>query len=85
MTLLCGSAIDIRRVREAVQAGPAPVHVHSLDELDHDLGRALGMAPDEVWLVRPDAHIAACLTSVATDDIRATVDRTLGSAANALS
>jgi len=85
MTLLCGKGIDVGPVREAVEAGTTPVYVRGVDELDHDLGRALGLASDEIWLIRPDAHIAACLTSADTDDIRAAVHRTLGSAAKALS
>ncbi|MEU0268864.1 FAD-dependent monooxygenase [Nocardioides sp. NPDC006303] len=85
MTLLCGEAVDIGQVREAVAASSAHVYVSGVDELDHDLGRALGLGAEEVWLVRPDAHIAACLTSATTEDVRAAVERTLGSAANALS
>ncbi|GAB3252566.1 FAD-dependent monooxygenase [Nocardioides dilutus] len=49
-----------------------------LDSVDpHGIGRsALGARPGEVWLVRPDAHVAAVLTS--TEALVAAVERTLG-------
>ncbi|MER6936485.1 hypothetical protein ABT284_01970, partial [Nocardioides sp. NPDC000441] len=86
MTLLCGTAVDVGQVRDVVAAaGSAHVYVSGVDELDDDLGRALGLGADEVWLVRPDAHIAACLASADAADVLAAVHRTLGSTANALS
>ena len=49
-----------------------------LDSVDPDgIGRsALGARPGEVWLVRPDAHVAAVVTS--TEALVAAVERTLG-------
>jgi 3-(3-hydroxy-phenyl)propionate hydroxylase len=45
----------------------APVRVLSLPEIDVTgaLAAALGAAPGEVWLVRPDAHCAAVVTAAA--------------------
>ncbi len=47
--------------------GPLPVAVHRLDALDPEgvLADALGAGPDELWLLRPDAHVAAVLTDPA--------------------
>jgi 3-(3-hydroxy-phenyl)propionate hydroxylase len=36
----------------------------------------MGVRPGEVWLVRPDAHVAAIVTS--TEALVAAVERTLG-------
>jgi 3-(3-hydroxy-phenyl)propionate hydroxylase len=47
------------------QGGPAlPVSVHRLRDLDSSglLRDALGARSEEVWVLRPDAHIAAVLT-----------------------
>jgi pentachlorophenol monooxygenase/3-(3-hydroxy-phenyl)propionate hydroxylase len=60
--LLTTGGIDVADVRAAVsEAGVGPVRVESLDALDRDgiLGEALGARPGEVWVLRPDAHIAA--------------------------
>ncbi|SDP16498.1 3-(3-hydroxy-phenyl)propionate hydroxylase [Klenkia soli] len=44
-----------------------PVAVHRIDDLDPSgvLAGALGACADEVWLLRPDAHVAAVLTDPA--------------------
>jgi pentachlorophenol monooxygenase/3-(3-hydroxy-phenyl)propionate hydroxylase len=50
---------------DAGQGGPPlPVSVHRMGDLDPSglLREALGARPDEVWVLRPDAHIAAVLT-----------------------
>ncbi|RBY83805.1 pentachlorophenol monooxygenase [Geodermatophilus sp. TF02-6] len=47
------------------QGGPLlPVSVHRIRDLDPTpvLRGALGARPDEVWVLRPDAHVAAVLT-----------------------
>ena len=47
--------------------GDLPVAVHRMRELDAGamLRDALGALPDEVWVLRPDAHVAAVLRSPA--------------------
>jgi hypothetical protein len=44
--------------------GGLPVGVHRMTDLDPSpvLRDALGARPDEVWVLRPDAHVAAVLT-----------------------
>ncbi|MFG1922035.1 FAD-dependent monooxygenase [Cryptosporangium sp. NPDC048952] len=70
-----------RRLRElarngvTVLVGPSavcppiegPVTVHRIDDLDPTgtLTEALGAHPDEIWILRPDAHIAAVVTTAA--------------------
>ncbi len=50
-----------------VPAGGAPVAVHRMTGLDASgmLAAVLGARPGEIWLLRPDAHVAAVLTDPA--------------------
>jgi 3-(3-hydroxy-phenyl)propionate hydroxylase len=54
-----------------------PVAAHRISDLDAgpDLREALGARPDEVWVLRPDAHVAAVLTRAA--DVVPAVSRLL--------
>ena len=56
---------------------PGPTRVLALPDIDPEgtLTAALAARPGEVWLVRPDAHIAATLTNPNLDDITAALDR----------
>ncbi len=58
--------------------GEPPVTVHRLRDLDPDGGlrAALDARPDELWVLRPDAHVAAVVTT--PDDAVAAVARSLG-------
>jgi hypothetical protein len=50
------------------QGGPLlPVAVHRVRDLDGGptLREALGVRPDEIWVLRPDGHVAAVLTHAA--------------------
>lgn len=60
--------------------GDVPVAVHRTGDLDPggQLARALGARPDEVWVLRPDAHIAAVLTR--SRDVAPAVGRLLARA-----
>ncbi|GAA0232976.1 FAD-dependent monooxygenase [Cryptosporangium japonicum] len=51
----------------ATPAVEGPVTVHRIDELDPGglLTEVLGARPDEYWVLRPDAHVAAVVTTVA--------------------
>ncbi len=64
-TVLAGDAVDVERLRAALFDSPAPVRVLRTSELAADLGDLLGARPDEAWLVRPDAHVAAVLSDPA--------------------
>jgi pentachlorophenol monooxygenase/3-(3-hydroxy-phenyl)propionate hydroxylase len=77
---LTGSAADLEACAAALTgAVPAgvPVRVLPLADVDVEgvLAAALGAQDDEVWLVRPDAHIAACVRT--PRDLAAAARRTL--------
>jgi hypothetical protein len=54
-----------------------PVSVHRIADLDPSpvLREALGARPDEIWVLRPDAHVAAVVTDPA--EVAAAVARLL--------
>jgi hypothetical protein len=58
--------------------GEPPVAVHRIRDLDSGptLREALGARSDEIWVLRPDAHVAAVLTRAA--DVAPAIDRLLG-------
>lgn len=66
VSALAGDRVDLDRLARAVSGAAAPVLVHRMTSLDPDLPGLLGAGPDEVWLVRPDAHVAAVLPGPAT-------------------
>ncbi len=59
--------------------GKLPVTVHRMRDLDAGptLTAALGARPDEIWVLRPDAHVAAVLTTA--DDVSPALNRLIGS------
>lgn len=73
--LVTTDGIDLRAVlRAAAEASPGPVRLLELAEIDVTgaLAEALRARPGEVWLIRPDAHVAAVLvTPGRTDVVRA--------------
>jgi 3-(3-hydroxy-phenyl)propionate hydroxylase len=62
-TLLTTPGADPAAVAKAVDAVAGPVQVHELAAVDETgtLGAALDARADEVWVIRPDAHVAAVL------------------------
>ena len=79
VTLLVGDAADAAAVHAAVAEVPAPVAVVPMADvrLDGSLAELLDAQPDEVWLVRPDAHVAAVLAAPDAARVRQAVDRML--------
>lgn len=67
--------------RDAVRAAAAtvngPIQVLALSDLDAGgtLTATLTARPGEVWIIRPDAHIAAVLTDPTTSEITAALQR----------
>jgi len=59
VTLLAGDDVALEPLRRSVIGQAAPVSAYRAAELATDLPALLGMRADEVWLVRPDAHVAA--------------------------
>ncbi len=71
--LLVGPDADLDAARAAAAATPGPVRVLGLDEVDRD--GALGARPGEIWIIRPDAHVAAVLADPAHHEIPAALAR----------
>jgi len=71
--LLTGDKADIDAIRAAAAAMTGPVRVLGLDEIDP--GGALGARDNEVWIIRPDAHIAAVLADPTRHEIRGALAR----------
>ncbi|WDZ93499.1 FAD-dependent monooxygenase [Nocardiopsis sp. HUAS JQ3] len=88
LTLLVGAAPEgadpdafLEGVRAAARgATPAPVTALYLDRIDTTgaLTRALAPEPGQVWLVRPDAHVAAVVAGADPVAVRAAVRTALG-------
>ncbi len=79
--LLAGPDLDGSWLRDAAaSATPAPVRVLSLASIDVDgaVVESLGARPAEVWVVRPDAHIAAVLDGPTPGEVAAAVRRACG-------
>jgi len=76
--VLAGGGLDPQELAAALAELRCPVRVLSLAEADPDgeVAAALGAKPDEAWVLRPDAHIAA----VVTDQVHllASVRRAIG-------
>jgi 3-(3-hydroxy-phenyl)propionate hydroxylase len=76
ITVLVGDGAPIPSLPEALTAD-LRVAVHRMRDLDNGptLRAALGARPDEVWVLRPDGHVAAVLTRTA--DVAPAVARLL--------
>jgi 2-polyprenyl-6-methoxyphenol hydroxylase-like FAD-dependent oxidoreductase len=63
ITVLVGDDAAFPSVPE-LRTGDLPISVHRIHDLDPGptLARALAARPDEIWVLRPDAHVAAVLT-----------------------
>lgn len=95
LTLLLGAAPDgvdpaafLEGVRGAASAAtPVPVAALYLEDVDATgaLARALRPETGQVWLVRPDAHVAAVVPGQDPASVRAAVRTALGLAATAAS
>jgi len=61
LLLLTTPGADLSAVAAAARSAPGPVRVLDLTGIDPGgvLARALAAQPAEVWVVRPDAHVAA--------------------------
>jgi pentachlorophenol monooxygenase/3-(3-hydroxy-phenyl)propionate hydroxylase len=77
--LLVTPGADVPAAREAAQSVPAPVRVLELAEGDPTgaLTEALDARPGEVWVVRPDAHVAAVLERPSSATIVGALHRAL--------
>jgi 3-(3-hydroxy-phenyl)propionate hydroxylase len=80
LLLLAGPAVDPAHVTGAAAAARGPVRTLALAEIDPTgaLREGLAARTDEVWVIRPDAHVAAVLTAPGREDIARALRRALG-------
>jgi 3-(3-hydroxy-phenyl)propionate hydroxylase len=80
--LLVAQGADLGAARAAAESVAAPVHVCELAAIDTTgaLAAALDAREGEVWVVRPDAHVAAVLEQPAAPAIADGLRRALGCA-----
>lgn len=85
--LLLAPDADSAAVASAVSGLSLPVRVHPFAQLDDTgaLAEAFGARPGEVWLIRPDAHVAAVINTAVSNTavINTAVGNTPGSSAAA--
>jgi 3-(3-hydroxy-phenyl)propionate hydroxylase len=81
ITVLMGDAVEPRTAQQATTGFAVPVHVHAMSELATDLPGVLDARPVEVWVIRPDGHIAAVLPDPDASSIRCAINRALASTA----
>jgi 3-(3-hydroxy-phenyl)propionate hydroxylase len=72
VTVLLGDHVDL-----SPPGGTAPVASYRFDALAPGLAAVFGARPDEAWVVRPDAHVAAVLDDPQPIDLRRCLDRLL--------
>jgi hypothetical protein len=78
---LTTTAVDRGEIGAGLRSvASAPTYTYSMEEIDPGrlLVRTLGARPDEIWLVRPDAHVAAILPSGASGMLIPAAQRMLG-------
>jgi pentachlorophenol monooxygenase/3-(3-hydroxy-phenyl)propionate hydroxylase len=75
--LLAAGQAQVAASQAAAAASAGPVRVLALPDIDPsgELTAALAARPGEVWVVRPDAHIAAVLSRPAEADLVAAMSR----------
>ncbi|MGH3518984.1 MAG: FAD-dependent monooxygenase [Haloechinothrix sp.] len=80
--LLAAPGVDLPAVRDAaVESTGAPVRVLELVAIDSTgaLADALAARHGELWVIRPDAHVAAVVAHPAKADVAAVLGRAMGS------
>jgi len=78
--LLSGHQVGPAAVRDGAAGIPGPVRSLALADIDAEgaLTAALAARPDEVWIVRPDAHVAGVLVDPVAPEIAAALHRAVG-------
>ncbi|MEU4233239.1 FAD-dependent monooxygenase [Nonomuraea sp. NPDC026600] len=78
VAVLYGGSVDPSDVATALEDIPGPVGAHAVKDLAREAAVVLGIAPDEVWVLRPDGYVAAVLHAPHIADITGAVGRALG-------
>ena len=78
--VLAADDVDLGPAQHVLSGLPIPARIFRISELDcsGSLATALAARPGELWLIRPDAHIAAVLPHPDRAAIAAAVGRALG-------
>jgi pentachlorophenol monooxygenase/3-(3-hydroxy-phenyl)propionate hydroxylase len=81
-TVLAAPGADLAAATTAADAVAGPVQVLELAAVDQTgaLAEALGARPGEVWVIRPDAHVAAVLVHPDAAAVGAALRRAAGTA-----
>lgn len=78
---LTTDGVDVSEVaivlKEATHAPTSALRLADIDP-DHALAEALAAQPGETWLLRPDGHVAAVLTSATPAELEAAARRAIG-------
>jgi pentachlorophenol monooxygenase/3-(3-hydroxy-phenyl)propionate hydroxylase len=81
--LLAGEDVELEKLQRAISTefvSGAPIRIMSQNALSPDgcLAASLGSQPNEVWVIRPDSHIAAVLSGQNTAELILAIHRLLG-------
>ena len=82
VTVLVGAGVNATTVDRGTKGCAAPVSVHTMSSLSGDLAEVLGAGSDQVWVVRPDGHVAAVLVDPSSTEIGDALGRSLGCVAS---
>jgi pentachlorophenol monooxygenase/3-(3-hydroxy-phenyl)propionate hydroxylase len=80
MSLLHGTAVDPEVLRATRQALSGPATTTCVTDIDPggSLARNLGVDACDVWIIRPDAHVAAALRAPTSASLIAAIRAALG-------
>jgi 3-(3-hydroxy-phenyl)propionate hydroxylase len=81
LLLLTGDRVDVdATTRAATAATAADIRAHAIADIDSTgaLARAIRPRPDEVWVIRPDAYIAAVVAGYDLTELPAALRRAIG-------
>ena len=76
LTVLAGDDVDVVSLQQAL-IDITPVDVRRMRDLDAGLAQMLAARPDEAWLLRPDAHVAAVVPRACAEQTVQAVRRLL--------
>ncbi|MBO4259550.1 FAD-dependent monooxygenase [Streptomyces griseorubiginosus] len=77
-TVITGDDVDVAALHGQLLDLGRAVPVHRIADLAGGGAAALGIKPDEAWVIRPDAHLAATLADPAAVKVNAAITRALG-------
>jgi 3-(3-hydroxy-phenyl)propionate hydroxylase len=78
ITVLIGEACQSSIVSQACEASAGPVRAFAFAELSPALAGVVGAEATEIWVVRPDAHVAAVLRDPSPVELTRALDRARG-------